>query len=103
MSEQPASAVPSSTAIVSGLEFGRNDIRASPLRQIQRVAGELARQDASASLRLSIRDLGLAHQEQIGIVDRQRRVERRLDRVTRTRRANEARRDDDREIGLVLL
>ena len=52
---------------------------------------------------LACDDFGLAHQEQVGVVGRQRAVERRLDDVAGPRRADQPRRHDDGEIGLVLL
>ncbi len=52
---------------------------------------------------LRARYLHLADQEEVGVVGRQRAVERRLDHVARRRRPHEMRRDDDGEIGLVLL
>ena len=44
-------------------------------------------------------EFGLAHQEQVDVVGRQRLVERRLDDVAGPRRAHQARRDDDGEVG----
>src|SRR5436309_6702162 len=45
------------------------------------------------------RNLGLAHEEEIDVIGGQRVVERSLDRVTRAGRPDQARRDNDREIG----
>ena len=53
--------------------------------------------------RLRARDLGLAEQEEVGIVGRQRVVGRRLIDVARPRRTHQMRRHDNGEIGLVLL
>ena len=64
-----------------------------------RDAGRLGRQ----LLCLFPRDFGLPEQEEVDVVRRQRVVDRRLDLVARPRRTHEVRRDDDDEIGLVLL
>src|SRR5579862_4199594 len=82
--EQPASAAASSAA--PALIARRDDMaflrfRQVPLRQVEDVAGQFARRDASGELGRALGDFGLAHQEQIDIVRRQRRVEWRLDDV----------------------
>ena len=45
----------------------------------------------------------LAHQEEVDVVRRQRGVERRLEGVAGPRRAHQARRHDDGEVGFLLL
>ena len=101
-SEQPPSIAPSSAVAVTVLVANRDDIGAS-LRQIEHVAAELARRDAGDQPRLGGRQFGLAHQEQIDIIDRQRGIERRLDDVAGPRWANQPWRHDDGEIGFLLL
>ena len=48
-------------------------------------------------------DFGLAHQEEVGVISRQGIVERRLDWIVGSRWAHDPRRDNDSEVGLVLL
>src|ERR1035441_4913679 len=108
-SEQPASAASSaaSASVRSMLLDGRIG---SLLRQIEHVPGERtaagvgeAGRGGRECDRLRPRDLGLAEQEEVRIVRRQRVVGRCPDHVTRARRTHEMRRDDDDKIGLVLL
>ncbi len=78
-----------------------NDIGAL-LAQIENVTHERLLVTGSEP-RVGGRDLVLAHEEEVDVVRRQRVVERRLDRIAGPGRPHQARRDDDGEIGLVLL
>src|ERR1039458_8213392 len=108
-SEQPASVA--STAASAAKRMTLLDDRIGyPLRHIEHVPGEWpvacggnTSGGGRERARLFPRDLGLAEQEEIRVVWRQRVVSRRLDHVARARRTHEMRRDDDGEIGLVLL
>src|SRR5882724_3812761 len=111
MSEQPPSTAPQDTIITasslppaSAFDFSVLDLNdIGPLLvQIEDVTheGPLV---TDREARLRWRDLVLAHQKEIDVVCRQGVVERRLDRIARTRRPHQARRDDDGKVGLVLL
>src|SRR6266545_6296443 len=101
MSEQPPATAPSASTAASALVLDRDDMSAS-LGQIEDVAAErpLSAGDGTHG---RARALALSGQEEVGVVPRQRVVERRLDRVARTRRTYQAGRDDDGEVGLILL
>src|SRR5262245_7581758 len=81
-----------------------------PLRQIKHVPHErlaIGNCDSLSEGRelacLLPRKLGLSEQEEVDVVWRQGVVGRRLDFIARTRRTHEMRRDDDGEVGFVLL
>src|SRR5438034_11384552 len=103
MSEQPprtaeAAAAASAAATIrpTVLVLACNNIDASLFRQIEDVADERLLV-AEREPRVDWRDLRLAHQEQVGVVRRQRLVERRLDHVAGSGWSHDARRHDDRE------
>src|SRR5690242_11509970 len=107
-SEQPASATKTSVSAPARTRSVYR-IEASP-RHIEHVAGErlvAGRGDAllGGGRRAGAvpRHLGLAEQEEVGVVRRHGVVGRRADGVTRPRRTHEVRRDDDGEVRLVLL
>src|SRR5215510_2972922 len=54
-------------------------------------------------VRIGFPHFRLPHQEEVGVVARQPLIERRRQTLSRTRRLNEMRRDDDDQIGLMLL
>src|SRR6266446_6529132 len=84
------------------LVLDHDDIDFTPFRQIEDVTDEPLLV-AEREPEIGRRDLWLAHQEQIDVVGRQRIVERGLDRIAWSRRTHDPRRDDDGEIGLLLL
>src|SRR5262245_3764359 len=81
-----------------------------PLRQIKHVpdkrfavGNDDGRIQKRGLTRLLPGDLGLSHQEEVDVIRRQGVVGRRLDLITRPRRTHEMRRDNDGEVGFVLL
>src|SRR5262245_12880011 len=101
MSAQPLAKAPSASTAARALILDRDDMSAS-LRQIEDVAAERTL-SADGGAHGRARDFGLAGQEEVGVVARHGVIERRLDRVAWPRRPHQARRDDDGEVGLVLL
>src|SRR6185437_1435750 len=108
-SEQPASAVSeaASASVRSVLMDGRIGyspwkIEHMPGERTVAGGGELGR-DGRECESLLPRDLGLAEEEEVRIVGRQRIVGGRADNVARPHRAHQMRRDDDGEVGMVLL
>src|SRR4051794_32100756 len=101
MSEQPPANAPNASTAARALILDRDDMSAS-LRQIENVAAE-QRLSAGDGTHGGARNFGLPGQEEVGIVGRQGVVERRLERVARARRTHQSWRDDDDEVGLVLL
>src|SRR6266849_5903748 len=105
MSEQPPSRAPKAMIAASALwlrsVLDDDDIGAL-LSHIENMTDERPLV-ADCEPSLGGRDLRLAHQEEVGVIGRQRVVERRLDRVARAGRTHEAWRDNDGEVGLVLL
>src|SRR5690242_6051074 len=108
-SEQPPSAakrVPSAN-VRSALLNGRIGI---PLRQVKHVPGKrliAGVSEAGCNGRkpacLFPRDLGLSKQKEIDVIRRQRVIRRRFDFIPGPRRTHEMRRDNDGEVGFVLL
>src|SRR6476660_6918440 len=101
MSEQPPRTAPSATTVARALVLADDDIGVS-LRQIDDVTRERTH-GARDLAHLVARNFALAHQEEVRVVARQRIVEWRLDGIARSRRPHQAWRDDDGEIGFVLL
>src|SRR5512132_3289355 len=100
-SEQPPSVA--STAASKSVRMALLDGRIGyPLRHIKHVPGKRpatgggkAGRGGRQCAHLFPRDLGLAEQEEIRVVRRQRIIGRRFDDVTRPRRTHEVRRNDD--------
>src|SRR5580704_13942345 len=113
MSEQPASIEPASmtesmmapTVPRTGLILDRDHIDVSFLNSLWKVedVADIGLLLADGHAGVSRRDLGFAHEKKVDVVRRQRIVERRLNGGSRGDRPHQMRRDDDREIGFVLL
>src|SRR3954471_17092643 len=104
----PSSVVAASARIVATRALLRDDLArdiALSLRDIEDVA-DRRRAAIRAALEAPLHrhgDFRLAEQEEFRIVRRSRAVERRAQHVTGASRAREARRDDDDEVGFLLL
>src|SRR5712671_248402 len=100
MLEQPLTAAP--TAMIAAQVLVLADDILDSLRKIEHMSG-IRQLSTHRGTQLLARNLGLAGQEEIGIVPWHRIVERRLDRITGPRRVHKAGRDDDGEVGFVPL
>src|SRR5687768_467133 len=101
MSEQPASAVQTAVVTAAILILDR-DNDASFCLKIEDMT--VHRQNASRRDASCVPgNFRLAQQEEIYVVGGQRVIQRRLDSIAGTYRANDARRHDDRKVGFVLL
>src|SRR6185312_13812909 len=108
-SEQPASSTPSAASASAGL-MDRGIGNPYRFGQIEHVPGVRlllgfgeARALGRQLLGLLVGQFGLAQQEEVDVVRRDRVVARDLELVARARGTHDVRRLDDRQIGLVLL
>src|SRR5215470_16398650 len=108
MSAQPLSVVPTAITAAKVLVLADDDIVASlwkiehMSRKIEHVSG-IRQLSTHRGTQACARQLAFAFKEEIGVVARHRIVERRLDWIAGTSRPHQTRRDDDGEVGLVLL
>src|SRR5499427_3970403 len=101
MSEQPPRVAPAATTAAKVLVLAGDDIVVS-LRQIEHMSG-IRPLSPCLGPKIPARKFGFAGKEEVGIIARHGVVERSLDRIAGPRRAHQTRRNDDGEVGLVLL